>query len=449
MPRRSRTFHTITAGISALLMALAVAAHTVLPVSAVTSQELQQQRDETQSQLNSANAAASSLEGQQEVVAEEMEAAELSLVQNLASIQILEDQIARTETEIAVKQAEYDAAYALEQEQYAAMKKRIQYMYEQGDITYMQILLTSSSLGDALNKNEYIEKLYEYDQRLLQQYTEAKQATATAQVALEDVQAEQEASKEGLEEERQALQSKMDSLQATYDDYETRIANAREEARRLRTQVQQQTAAIAAAQEAEARAAEERRRQEEEARRRAEEEARKAAEAAANAANGTQESAQEGGTAGQDSSSSQTSESTSSQSSSSTSSSSSSSQRTYASPSGKTGQDVANYACQFVGNPYVYGGTSLTNGCDCSGFTMTIYSNFGYSIPRTAESQRGAGIAVASLEEAIPGDLICYAGHVAMYIGNGTIVHASTRATGIKYSVATYRPIICIRRIIH
>ncbi len=446
MPRRSRTFHTITAGISALLMALAVAAHTVLPVSAVTSQELQQQRDETQSQLNSANAAASSLEGQQEVVAEEMEAAELSLVQNLASIQILEDQIARTETEIAVKQAEYDAAYAQEQEQYAAMKKRIQYMYEQGDITYMQILLTSSSLGDALNKNEYIEKLYEYDQRLLQQYTEAKQATATAQVALEDVQAEQEASKEGLEEERQALQSKMDSLQATYDDYETRIANARAEAQRLRTQVQQQTAAIAAAQEAEARAAEERRRQEEEARRRAEEEARKAAEAAANAANGNSENATEGGTSGHDSSSSQTSESTSSQSS---SSSSSSSQRTYASPSGKTGQDVANYACQFVGNPYVYGGTSLTNGCDCSGFTQTIYSNFGYSIPRTAESQRGAGIAVASLEEAIPGDLICYAGHVAMYIGNGTIVHASTRATGIKYSVATYRPIICIRRIIH
>ncbi len=110
---------------------------------------------------------------------------------------------------------------------------------------------------------------------------------------------------------------------------------------------------------------------------------------------------------------------------------------------------MANYACQFVGNPYVWGGTSLTNGADCSGFTQSVYKAFGISIPRTAESQRGAGTNVDGIENARPGDLVCYAGHVAIYIGNGTIVHASTAATGIKYSVVTYRPIICIRRIIN
>lgn len=108
-----------------------------------------------------------------------------------------------------------------------------------------------------------------------------------------------------------------------------------------------------------------------------------------------------------------------------------------------------NYAIQFVGNPYVYGGNSLTEGTDCSGFTSLVYAHFGYSIGRTDVLQRSAGIAVSSLEEALPGDIICYAGHVALYVGNGTIVHASTEATGIKYSSATYRTYICIRRIIY
>ena len=112
-----------------------------------------------------------------------------------------------------------------------------------------------------------------------------------------------------------------------------------------------------------------------------------------------------------------------------------------------TGVDVANYALQFVGNPYVYGGTSLTNGTDCSGFVMRVYENFGVSLPRTSASQRGSGYDVGSIDNAIPGDIVCYSGHVAIYIGNGQIVHASTAKTGIIVSNATYRQPLCVRRI--
>lgn len=111
------------------------------------------------------------------------------------------------------------------------------------------------------------------------------------------------------------------------------------------------------------------------------------------------------------------------------------------------GVAVAEYALQFVGNPYVYGGTSLTNGADCSGFVMSVYANFGVSLPHSSASDRSQGYAVDSLEEAQPGDLICYSGHVALYIGDGQIVHASNKKTGIIVSNASYRKILAIRRI--
>ena len=111
------------------------------------------------------------------------------------------------------------------------------------------------------------------------------------------------------------------------------------------------------------------------------------------------------------------------------------------------GQAIVDYACQFIGNPYVWGGTSLTDGADCSGFVWRVYKDFGYSVPRTSYSFRSYGSEV-SYSEAQPGDVICYAGHVALYIGNGQIVHASTQRTGIKITNATYKEMLTIRRIV-
>lgn len=112
-----------------------------------------------------------------------------------------------------------------------------------------------------------------------------------------------------------------------------------------------------------------------------------------------------------------------------------------------TGVDVANFALQFVGNPYVYGGTSLTNGADCSGFVMSVYANFGISLPHSSAADRNVGYDVGGIQNAQPGDIVCYSGHVAIYIGNGQIVHASTSKTGIIVSNATYRQPLCVRRI--
>ncbi len=114
-----------------------------------------------------------------------------------------------------------------------------------------------------------------------------------------------------------------------------------------------------------------------------------------------------------------------------------------------SGEAVVDYAMQFLGNPYVYGGTSLTHGCDCSGFTMGVFAHFGISLPHYDASQRSYGTAVYSLAEAMPGDLVCFYGHVGIYIGNNEIIHASTPSSGIKISNLNYMgTIACIRRLV-
>lgn len=138
--------------------------------------------------------------------------------------------------------------------------------------------------------------------------------------------------------------------------------------------------------------------------------------------------------------------SSSSSSSSSSGSSSQSSSKSYTPPTGSDGASVANFALQFVGNPYRYGGTSLTNGTDCSGFVMSVYSNFGVGLPHSSSSLRSVGYGVGA-SDMQAGDIVCYSGHVGICIGGGQIVHASNRRDGIKVSSAYYRNILAVRRI--
>ena len=111
-----------------------------------------------------------------------------------------------------------------------------------------------------------------------------------------------------------------------------------------------------------------------------------------------------------------------------------------------SGGSVTSYALQFLGNPYVWGGTSLTKGVDCSGFVMQVYAHYGISLPHSSSALRGVGRGV-SYSEAQPGDIICYSGHVAIYLGGGKIVHASNPKDGIKVSTATYKKILAVRRV--
>ncbi len=199
-------------------------------------------------------------------------------------------------------------------------------------------------------------------------------------------------------------------------------------------------------------------RREEEARK-AEEERLRQLEEERRAAENRNNSSSSSSTSSSDSSSSSSSSSTSSSSSNSSSSSSSTSSSGSSSSAAPdkpvasgSGADIAAYAQKFVGNPYVYGGTSLTNGTDCSGFTQTVYAHFGISIPRVSRDQATAGKKV-SLDSLQPGDLIFYTGngrinHVAMYIGGGKVVHASNKKEGIKISAYNYRTPYCARRIV-
>lgn len=432
MTLRTRVKHFLEGAVVPIVLAGVLAAGPSLGVLATSVDSLRRRSNSTQSQLNAAQSETKALQSQEQQINEELEQKNAQLVENLASIQLLEETISQLNDQIAEKQKEYDTAKADEKARYEAMKQRIKYMYEQGNATYVQILIKATSFSDMLNKVGYAEELYTYDRKKLEEYQEVQKKVAEVKQQLEEQKSEQEESKRGLEEEQDALQQTVDELKEKNADVSAQIEEAKAAAQELAAQLKAQNAELSAAVEAEAARAEQERQAA----------AQKAAEEAARqAAQGTSESS--------DSSESASPQETQSSSSSESSSSSGSSQSVSGSSGSAAGQLVANYACQFVGNPYVYGGNSLTEGTDCSGFTSLVYAHFGYSIGRTDVSQRSAGVAVDSLADAQPGDIICYPGHVALYIGNGTIVHASTAATGIKYSAVTYRPYICIRRIIN
>lgn len=378
-----------------------------------------------QQALNEAKGKEEALESEMSEVQEKIEQTDQALIETIASVQMIESDISDKEAEIRETEKKYDEAKKVEDEQYASMKLRIKYMYEKGDYTYMQLLIESQNFSDMMNKVEYVEKLYEYDRKLLVKYQEAREETARIKEVLEDEKEELETTKLELKEEEEYLNGILEEQQLQYDDFKVKLEDVKYEVSVFKAQVSNRNKVIKNLEEkakskdkeiANAKAEEERKRKEAEA-------AQKAAQSSTSGSSGTNYKK-----------SSEKSES--------------SAGKSYASPgsfSGSTGERIIQYACQFVGNPYVYGGTSLTNGCDCSGFVQTVYRDFGYSIPRTGMRYIGTEV---SFENAQPGDIVCYAGHVALYIGNGQIVHASTVRTGIKYGSVTYKPILSIRRIV-
>lgn len=388
----------------------------VEPVSATTISDLQNELKKDQSQLKNVNQQISDYKGAQADVGEEIEALDEEMVSLLTDINLIEEAIADKEEDIAQTQIEYDAAVAEKDEQYESMKIRIRFMYEKGETSYLQLFFGAKNMGDMMNKAHYVEELYEYDRTLLEEYEATVQEVAALQDTLEEEKSELETSKTELKEEQAYVEEVLAQKQQEYDNYNVVLAKAKQEAATYTAKIKQETAKIKQLEE------EERKRKEEEERKKKEQEALLASQ-----------------NDGDSDSEEQEKEETSSSSSSSSSGSSSGG-------SGK-GQQIADYACKFIGNPYVAGGTSLTNGADCSGFVMSVYQAFGYSLPRSSYAQSAVGKGV-SYSEAQPGDIIYYGGHVGIYIGNGQIVHASTERTGIKITSATYRSIITIRRIV-
>lgn len=326
----------------------------------------------------------------------------------MASISLIEEDIQKKKEQIAQSEKDLEAAREDEQNQYNAMIVRIRFMYEKGDMNYINLLMEGGSMEDLVNKADYIEKIYDYDRQLLIRYQETRQKIEDLKAQLEDEESELEMTQDEYKEEQEGMEAAMAELKAVSDDYALQISKAKQQAEVYKTQIKQQNAQIA--------------RLEEEARKKAEEEARR--KAAQNKNNtSTTTTSKPKGTATVNSA------------------------EILAANGSDIGKQIAIYACGFVGNPYVPGGTSLTNGADCSGFTQSVFKAYGYSIPRSSYSQRTAGKEV-SFAEAQPGDIICYAGHVALYIGNGKIVHASGVKTGIKIGYATYREILSVRRIV-
>lgn len=416
---------------------------TAEPVLATTISGLQEDIKRNQSQLNSVNKQIAGYQDAQEGVEEEISDLDAEMVALLTDINLIQEAIEEKEEDIASTQVAYDEAVAEKDEQYESMKVRIKFMYEKGDQSYLQLFLGAQSMSDMMNKAHYIEQLYEYDRTLLEQYEAVVQQVAQLQDQLEEEKSELVTSKTEMEEQQAYVNEVLEQKKQEYENYNAVLSKAKREAAAYTAKIKQETAQIRKLEEEERkrREEEERKRKEEEERKRKEEEEKK------RAAESSDNQQSDGENSGNSTSSDDKRSDNSADSGNSGNNGSNGSTNKPVSSGGGKGQEIAKFACQYIGYPYVAGGTSLTNGADCSGFVLAVYKNFGYSLPRSSYAQSGAGRGV-SYSEAQPGDIIYYGGHVGIYIGNGQIVHASTERSGIKITSATYRNIITVRRIV-
>ncbi len=411
-----------------LVAALAVA--NFQAVDASTMSKAKDAKKQAEQELNEANRQIEEIEQQKSQLQGEIDEKDAELVNLLVNIGILEDELKDKNVQLEQVKEDLAAAEQTEEKQYASMKKRIQFMYERGDTAMVEALLGSADMSDFLNRVEYVSEVYEYDRNLLTQYQTTVQQVADLKISVETEKSELEAMQEEYALQQDSLEHVLADKRAKMGDYDNQMVTAQAAAEEFRQTIIAQNQII---QEEERRI-----REEEERRLREAAEAEARARAAQNNAGGNT-----GGGSGGDNASGNGAGGTSTG----TGGAADGGGANPGYSTGVSGGAVVSYACQFVGNPYVWGGTSLTNGADCSGFVMSVFAHFGISLPHSSAAMQGCGKAV-SYANAPPGGLICYSGHVAIYMGGGQIVHAQSTAVGITTSSATYRTIVAVRRVL-
>lgn len=379
--------------------------------SASALSKAKNKKSEAQTALDNANADIENIQSQQQELQSQIDALDADLVNIIMNLDILEGELSDKQTELDNVTAQLAQAQEDEQNQYDAMKKRIVYMYENGDDSYIEALVGATDFSDLLNRLEYAQQIYDYDRNLLTQYQETVQQVADLKSQVETEKAELEEVQQSYQEQQASYESMIAEKQSQMSDFDTQLASAQSLAAQYKATVDEQNEIIRQEQAAAAVAA---------------------AQNNNKGNNTTTANNNNGSNTGGDST---------------TGGSTGGGGLNPPFSTSVSGSDVVSYACQFIGNPYVWGGESLTNGADCSGFIKSVYANFGISLPHSSVALQRAGSEV-SYENAQPGDIVCYAGHVAIYMGGGQIVHASSPSTGIKTGSATYRSIISVRRVL-
>ena len=366
------------------------------------------------------------LENQKSEVETQADSINSQLVSLLVSYKALQQDIENQQVRIGEVGQDLAVAQENEQKQYEDMKLRIKYMYENGDASFAEAILTATSYSDLVNKSEYVEKVHGYDRNKLMEYVQTKEEVANLKTELEGEQADMEVMAQEMSSQQANLESTLTQMRAQIADFDSQLASAQAEAdaKVARMQEEQQIA-------------------------QSKSENQTGNVSSANQVGPAANTGTTKPTGGNTTPSTGNTTTPSTGNVSMTTPSTGNSSNTSKPDNASAGQKIANKGCEYIGNPYVYGGNSLTNGIDCSGFVQQIHAKFGISTPRNSTSLRYGGKAVA-VSDMMPGDVVCYEGHVAIYIGGGQIVHASNSkpypAGGIKTSNAYYRTIVAVRR---